>query len=60
MKPVSTTATQSPDVTQVALQVRQMQRNEATLWQAVQQHGMYLDTLWRRTEGEVRPASLTR
>jgi len=56
-KPVA----QAPDVTQVAMQVRQMQRNEATLWQTVQQHGMYLDTLWKQTsENPVRPASLTR
>jgi hypothetical protein len=49
------------DVTQVALQVRQMQRNEATLWQAVQQHGVYLETLWNRTsETPIRPVSLTR
>ena len=60
-QPVSTKpVAQSPDVTQVAMQVRQMQRNEQTLWQTVQQHGLYIDTLARRTEGELRPASLTR
>ena len=54
-------ASQTPDVTQVAMQVRQMQRNEATLWQTVQQHSMYLDTLWKQTsENPVRPASFTR
>lgn len=52
---------QAPEVTRVAMQVRQMQRNEATLWQTVQQHGMYLETLWNRTsENPVRPVSLTR
>lgn len=61
-KPVaSKPAAQSADMTQVAMQVRQMQRNEATLWQTVQQHGVYLETLWNRTsENVVRPASLTR
>ena len=61
-RPVATKPVPQPaDVTEVAMQVRQMQRNEATLWQTVQQHGMYLETLWNRTaESPVRPASLTR
>jgi hypothetical protein len=61
-RPVSAKpAAQAPDVTQVAMQVRRMERNEATLWQAVQQHGVYLETLWNRTsDSAVRPASLAR
>jgi hypothetical protein len=54
-------AAQPADMTQVALQVRQMQRNEATLWQTVQQHGVYLETLWNRTsDNPVRPVSMSR
>jgi hypothetical protein len=45
-------------VTQVAMQVRELRDSEAKLWQAVQQHNVYLETLWRNT-AELRPASLT-
>jgi len=45
-------------VTQVAMQVRELRDSEAKLWQAVQQHNVYLETLWRNS-AELRPASLT-
>jgi len=44
-------------VTQVAMQVRELRDSEARLWQAVQQHNVYLETLWRNT-AELRPANV--
>lgn len=47
------------EVADVALQMRQLQRNQATLWQQVQQHGLYLESLWRGGAGGIQPARLT-
>ncbi len=33
-------------VTQVAMQVRQLQQSQQNLWQAVQQHTVYLESMW--------------
>jgi hypothetical protein len=44
-------------VTQVALQVRQLQQSQATLWQRVQQQELYLESLWRTSGENVRPAT---
>jgi hypothetical protein len=56
----STSAKSADDaqrMTQVAFQVRQLQQSQASLWQQVQQHGIYLESLWHRSSGNVRPAS---
>ena len=45
---------------QVAMQVRELQRREAALSQQVQQHGLYLESLWRNGAGAVQPANLVR
>ena len=47
------------EVADVALQMRTLQRNQAQLWQQVQQHGLYLESLWRNGAGGVQPARMT-
>ncbi len=50
----------SPEVTQVAMQLRQVQQAQATLWEEVQQHGLYLESLWKANAPTgVKPASLS-
>lgn len=51
------TANQSVQSVAVTTQIRQLQQTQATLWEAVQQHGLYLESLWRTTAGNpTRPA----
>ena len=50
-------ATAQPvDTAQVTTQLRQLQRTQATLWETVQKHGLYLESLWQSTSGTAKPA----
>jgi anti-sigma factor RsiW len=54
--PVSGVPTnQAVQSAEVANQVRQLQRTQATLWEEVQQHGLSLESLWRSTAGNAAP-----
>ena len=54
--PAATPSVKSPaDSAQVATQLRQLQRTQAALWETVQQHGLYLESMWNNS-ASARPA----
>lgn len=57
--PVERRAPATGEVADASVQMRQLQRNQAQLWQQVQQHGLYLESLWRNGAGGVQPARMT-
>ncbi len=58
VQPTAAAPAVAGQVVEVAQQVRQLQRAQATLWQEVQQHSLYLESLWRTNNASMRPARM--